>query len=72
MQLRPIKPLGIFHARVTRDGAAVARDGQVYVLMNEMGSFTTDQPTELEIMFEDGVWMLVGQDDLTPFIRSEP
>ena len=29
MSLRPIKSLGTFHARHKRDGAALARDGQV-------------------------------------------
>lgn len=72
MSLRPIKPLGTVHARRTRDGAALAREGQVYVLVNELPHQTTDvEENEVEVMFEDGVWMLVSREDLTSFPRPD-
>lgn len=56
MTLRSVRPLGTFHARQTRDSVARARDGQTFVLMNELPNM--DGSTSIEIMFEDGVWML--------------
>lgn len=66
MHLRPVKPLGSFHARTTCDGEARSRDGQTYVVVNDLGLDSTGQPA-LEILFEDGMWMLVRQEDLEPF-----
>ncbi|MDN4172262.1 hypothetical protein QWY28_04855 [Nocardioides sp. SOB77] len=67
MSLRPIKSLGTFHARQTRDGAALARDGQVYVLINELHHGRSGGVDEVEVLFEDGFWMLASRADLTPF-----
>ncbi|CAB4735205.1 unannotated protein [freshwater metagenome] len=67
MSLRPIKPLGTFHPRRTRDGAALAREGQVYVLVNELHPGTSGEVDEVEVLFEDGIWMLASRADLTPF-----
>lgn len=58
--------IGVFRARVTRDGEAVARDGQPYFQMNRMAE--ADRPDGdgalFEIQFADGLWMLVREDDL--------
>jgi len=58
--------IGIFHARVTRDGEALARDGQPYYAMNRLGE--TNRPKAerdlFEIRFADGLWMLVREDDI--------
>lgn len=63
MNLRPIRPLGTFHARQTRDGEAHRRDGQTYVMVNDLGE--DDRGGRLvEIMFEDGIWMLATSADL--------
>ena len=60
------EPIGIFHARVTRDGAALARNGERYFAMNRLAE--TNRPgrarTLFEIQFADGVWMLVREEDL--------
>lgn len=64
MALQSIRPRGIFHARETRDGEALRRDGQTYVLVNELPN--RDGSTSLEIMFEDGFWMLADEADLDP------
>lgn len=65
VNLRSARPLGTFNARLTRDGDAYRRDGQVYVLLNDMGE--DDRGGRLvEIMFEDGVWMLAATADLEP------
>jgi hypothetical protein len=58
--------LGCFRARVTRDGEAMARDGQPYFAMNrllEVNPAGGDRDL-FEIQFADGVWMLVREDDL--------
>lgn len=63
VNLRAVGPLGTFHARLTRDGAAHGRDGQPFVLLNSLA--TRDPDIRLvEIMFEDGEWMLARQEDL--------
>jgi hypothetical protein len=58
--------IGVFRARVTRDGEALARDGQPYFSMNRLGE--QDRPDGeralFEIQFADGLWMLVREDDL--------
>ena len=65
MRLRPIRPLGTFRVNVTKDGEAHRRDGQTYVLMNDMGENDHGRRW-VEIMFEDGVWMLATVADLSP------
>lgn len=62
VNLRSIRPRGTFHARVTRDGEAHRRDGQTFVLINELPN--RDGSTSIEIMFEDGIWMLAEPGDL--------
>jgi hypothetical protein len=71
LHLRRIKPLGTFHARSTRAAAAHARDGQVYALVNELGSGPTGQQDEVDVLLGDGVWMLASREDVTPFTGSE-
>jgi hypothetical protein len=58
--------LGHFRARVTRDGEAMARDGQPYFAMNRLPEVNpAGEDRELfEIQFADGLWMLVREDDL--------
>lgn len=58
--------LGTFRARVTRDAAALERDGQRYFAMNRLEErFARSGERGLyEIQFGDGVWMLAREDDL--------
>jgi hypothetical protein len=58
--------IGVFRARVTRDGEAIARDGQPYFAMNRLAeAHRADGERDLfEIRFADGVWLLVLEDDL--------
>jgi len=63
VNLRTVRPLGTFHARSTRDGEAHQRDGQTFVLINELGEDGRGGRS-VEIMFEDGVWMLATTTDL--------
>jgi hypothetical protein len=58
--------IGIFHARVTRDGEALARDGQPYFSMNRLVERHRPEGERalFEIQFADGMWMLVREDDL--------
>jgi hypothetical protein len=63
VDLRVVRPRGTFRARLTRDGEARRRDGQTYVLENDLGE--DDEGGRLvEIMFKDGVWMLTTTADL--------
>lgn len=58
--------IGVFRARVTRDGEGLARDGQPYFAMNRLAE-ENPIPGErdlFEIQFADGRWMLVREDDL--------
>ncbi|HXH78418.1 hypothetical protein [Nocardioides sp.] len=58
--------IGTFRARVTRDAAAVERDGEQLFAMNrleERRGRPGDRPL-YEIQFSDGVWMLAREDDL--------
>ena len=60
------EPIGTFRARVTRDAAALERDGEQYFAMNrleELHGRPDDRPL-YEIQFADGVWMLVRENDL--------
>lgn len=63
MNLKSVRPRGTFHARVTKDPTAMARDGQIFVLVNELESRDAEDET-LEIMFADGFWMLAKPADL--------
>lgn len=65
MPLNSVHPRGIFHARQTKDATAMDRDGHIFVLMNELSDATGNHPT-VEIMFEDGFWMLATPGDLGP------
>lgn len=58
--------IGVFRARVTRDGEGLERDGQPYFQMNRMAEASRlDGDRDLfEIQFGDGLWMLVREDDL--------
>ncbi|MDF1605907.1 hypothetical protein [Nocardioides sp. YIM 152315] len=62
MSLKSVRPRETLHARRTRDGQALDRDGEVFVLINELCN--RDGTASLEVMFEDGVWMLVDRADL--------
>jgi hypothetical protein len=60
------EPIGTFKARVTRDAAALERDGERYFAMNrlvELHGRPGDRAL-FEIQFRDGAWMLVREDDL--------
>lgn len=60
--LRAVRPRGVFHAVETRDGVGLARDGQTFYDANDLSSDNVDL---WEIMFEDGLWILVSPGDLT-------
>lgn len=65
-------PIGRFRAHSTRDGEALARDGQPYYAINRL-SETSKPPGErdlFEIQFADGLWMLVRLDDLVQVVPS--
>lgn len=63
MNLRSVRPLGTFHARVTRDGEAQRRDGEAYFMLNELEGDARGGEL-VEIMFEDGMWMIATAADL--------
>ena len=65
MAFQSVRRRGTFHARQTRDSTAIERDGQTFVLINELSGATRNHPT-VEIMFEDGFWMLADKADLDP------
>ena len=58
--------IGVFRARVTRDGEALARDGQPYFAMKCLSELNRPDGERalFEIQFADGLWMLVREDDL--------
>jgi hypothetical protein len=60
------REIGVFRARVTRDGEALARDGQPYFSMNRLSELNRPDGERalFEIQFADGLWMLVREDDL--------
>jgi hypothetical protein len=70
VQTRSVKSddgrIGIFRARATRDGEALARDGEPYFAMNRLEEANRPERERAlyEIQFGDGVWMLVREDDL--------
>jgi hypothetical protein len=57
------EPQGVFHAVSTRDGEAVARDGQPYFRTKLKGEDHVGEAV-YEIEFADGLWMLVTAADL--------
>jgi hypothetical protein len=59
------EPLGRFHAVRTRDGEALAHDGQAYFALNALESSSGKQAV-VEIQFADGSWMLAEPEDLEP------
>ena len=63
VSIRSVDPLGTFHARAPRDGEAHRREGETFVLLNDLGD--DDRGGRLvEVMFEDGIWMLATAADL--------
>jgi hypothetical protein len=63
------KSLGIFRAVSSRDGEALARDGQTFYALKPVESRGAE--IIAEIQFGDGVWMLAASDDLeTPDLSS--
>lgn len=64
MSARSIRPRGIFRARRTRDGEALSRDGQIFVLINDLSGTSQSVEGLVEIMFQDGIWMLAVPEDL--------
>lgn len=58
--------IGVFRARKTRDGAALARDGEPYFAINRVDERNrpAGERALYEIQFADGLWMLVREDDL--------
>lgn len=55
--------LGVFHAVSTRDGEALARDGQAFFAANQKGVDGQDVDV-YEVQFADGFWMLATANDL--------
>jgi hypothetical protein len=60
------REIEVFRARVTRDGEALARDGQPYFSMNRLRELNRPdwERALFEIQFADGLWMLAREDDL--------
>jgi hypothetical protein len=57
--------LGVFHAVSTRDGEALARDGQAFYAANPKGIDSRGIDV-YELQFADGFWMLATANDLEP------
>ena len=55
---------GVFHAVVTRDGEALARDGMVVIDLRELEGTDTRGGRLFEVNFTDGLWMLATEADL--------
>jgi hypothetical protein len=53
--------LGVFRAVSTRDGEALARDGQEFYSLNPLDA---QEEAIVEIQFSDGIWMLATPTDL--------
>lgn len=60
------REIGVFRARVTRDGEALVRDGHPYFSMNRLVERNRPEGERVlfEINFADGMWILVREDDL--------
>jgi hypothetical protein len=65
-------PIGRFRAHSTRDGEALARDGQPYYAINRLSERSRSEGERdlFEIQFADGLWMLVRLDDLVQVVPS--
>jgi hypothetical protein len=63
-------PIGRFRAHSTRDGEALARDGEAYFAINRLSETSKPggQQDLFEIQFADGLWMLVRLDDLVQVV----
>lgn len=63
-------PIGRFRARSTRDGQALARDGESYFAINRLSEASKPEGERdlFEIQFADGLWMLVRLDDLVQVV----
>lgn len=57
------QPIGVFRARTTRDASALGRDGQSVFAMNDVPGPKTG-PVVIEVLFEDGHWMLCDREEL--------
>lgn len=57
-------PIGVFRARSTRDANALERDGQNVFAMNDVPGSKAGTAT-IEVLFEDGYWMLCEVEELT-------
>lgn len=55
-------PVGRFRATASRDGEALKRDGEQVYCIQRLWGRTGNGP--LEVMFGDGMWMLVDPTDL--------
>lgn len=60
------KPLGTFHAALTRDAVGLTRDGWPYFQKHYRGRDVHGIGL-FEIQFGDGEWMLAVEEDLTDF-----
>jgi hypothetical protein len=60
--MRNREALGVFRAVSTRDGEALARDGQAFYSLNPLDS--RGEEAIFEIQFSDGFWMLGTKADL--------
>ena len=65
-------PIGRFRAHSTRDGEALARDGQPYYAINRLSERSRPEGERdlFEIQFADGLWMLARLDDLVQVVPS--
>jgi hypothetical protein len=57
------QPIGVFRARSTRDANALERDGQNVFAMNDVPGSTAGAAI-IEVLFEDGYWMLCDVEEL--------
>lgn len=74
MTVNPGGSIGVFRARSTRDGEALARDGEPYFAMNRLEEENRIEGDRdlFEIQFGDGLWMLVREDDLVAGTIGDP
>jgi hypothetical protein len=64
-------PIGTFRAHSTRDGEALARNGQPYYAINRLSeTFKPERERDLfKILFADDLWMLARLDDLVQVVQ---
>lgn len=62
--------IGRFRAHSTRDGEALARDGEAYLVIDRLSETSKPEGQQdlFEIQFADGLWMLVRLDDLVQVV----